>query len=212
MISGGPLKGARYTEVSWEDLKKAARSYKQDARFNQYAKRRMSERALGKDQKKDSVDDGPPSFKKRCAEWVLWFYCKSKGKALIVFLIFMLTCILLSRPLFYVVIAKSISMAVRLALRRSVGLVVLLIDAILDEAAVNLEATLIAPPNMQSPNSQNTLPTYEIQQQQFMGNLLMYLLFTCVGLVLGRHLPGTHVYVRPAPPTHLRVARGTPAP
>ena len=41
VVSGGPLRGARYLDVGWEGLKKAARSYRADAPFNQFAKRRI---------------------------------------------------------------------------------------------------------------------------------------------------------------------------
>ena len=46
VVAGGPLKGARYTDVGWDGLRKAAKSYRGDARFNQYAKRCLSERAF----------------------------------------------------------------------------------------------------------------------------------------------------------------------
>ena len=47
-MAGGPLKGARFTDVGWNDLKKAAKQYKADPRFNQYAKRCLSELILVK--------------------------------------------------------------------------------------------------------------------------------------------------------------------
>ena len=46
IVAGGPLKGARFTDVGWNDLKKAAKQYKADPCFNQYAKRCLSERAF----------------------------------------------------------------------------------------------------------------------------------------------------------------------
>ena len=33
IVAGGPLKGARFTDVGWNDLKKAAKQYKADPRF-----------------------------------------------------------------------------------------------------------------------------------------------------------------------------------
>ena len=42
-VAGGPLKGARYSEVSVEDLERSARSYRADPRFNQYAKRMVTQ-------------------------------------------------------------------------------------------------------------------------------------------------------------------------
>ena len=48
VVAGGPLKGAKFLDVGWDDLKKASRSYRSDPRFNQFAKRKVSEQALGK--------------------------------------------------------------------------------------------------------------------------------------------------------------------
>lgn len=213
VIAAGPLKGARYPDVSWEDLKKAARSYKQDPRFNQYAKRRMSERVLGKNESEPPAAEDTKTLSKRCAEWGFWICARAKGKALLCILILLLACILLSRPLFYVVVAKSITMAVRVLLRRSVGLVVILIDAILDEAAANLESSLLAPPTMSAMN----LPpqgsqTFAVQHYHPLSAFLVHVFFTCIGAFLGRYLPRTNAAVRLAPPTHLCVARGTNPP
>ena len=49
--------------------------------------------------------------------------------------------------MFYVIIAKALTLSIRLALRRSLGLIVILLDAILDEAAAQLEANLIHAPS-----------------------------------------------------------------
>lgn len=47
VIAGGSLKGARYLDVSAEDLAKAARSYRSDPRFQQFAKRWIASKTLG---------------------------------------------------------------------------------------------------------------------------------------------------------------------
>jgi hypothetical protein len=48
--------------------------------------------------------------------------------------------------LFYVIIAKALTLSIRLAFRRSLGRIVILL-AILDEAAAQLEANLIHAPS-----------------------------------------------------------------
>lgn len=205
IVGAGPLKGARYTDVCLDDLRKAAKSYKQDPRFNQYAKRVMSERALGSGHSAAAVADTSKTLKTRCSEWGAWIVSKAKGRTFLVLLLCIGACIVLSRPLFYIVIAKSLTIAVRLLLRRSVGLVVLLVDAILDEAAANLEASLLTAPVPQHVPQQHTSPAFEVQQHSTYATILMHLFFTAVGVFLGRHWRAQLV-VRPAPPTRLRVA------
>lgn len=198
MVSAGPLKGARFTDVCWEDLKRAARSYKQDPRFNQYAKRMVSEKALGSDQR-----SSPPTtatsktWRSFVSEWVAWLFVKAKGKFLLSFAVVVLSCILLSKPLFYAVLAKSLAVTVRLLLRRSVGLVITLIDAILDEAAANLEASLITAPARESlPQHGNHDHSLELQHQFYFHTLFMHLIFSVLGLLIGRHWPRAQQPVR----------------
>eukprot|EP00438_Fugacium_kawagutii_P036602 Skav217812 [mRNA] locus=scaffold889:69820:83430:+ [translate_table: standard] len=72
LMRGGPLKGARYTDVSWDDVKRAAKSYKGDPRFNQYAKRRLSERAFsekaGQRSNRRALSAGPCGGKRKPAK------------------------------------------------------------------------------------------------------------------------------------------------
>ena len=144
VVSAGPLKGARYPEVSWEDLRRAAKSYKQDPRFCQYAKRMMSEKALGS--RPAQPQTASRTWRKMGAEWLMWGLAKAKGKAVLFTFLALLACMLISRPLFYVVMAKSLTMGIRLVLRGSFGLVIIVIDATLDEVAANLEASLLTQP------------------------------------------------------------------
>ena len=82
-VAAGPLKGARFTEVSWEDLKKAAKSYKQDARINQFAKRMLSERALGPGKgPEDAAPQVPKSWRSRASEWLIWDFFEVKRQSL----------------------------------------------------------------------------------------------------------------------------------
>lgn len=191
--------------MCWEDLRKAAKSYKHDPRFNQYAKRMMSEKALGSTKPETAIQDNAKTWKTRCSEWLSWFVSKAKGRTILVLLLCLGALLLLSRPLFYVVVAKTLTIAVRMMLRRSVGLIVLLLDAILDEAAANLEASLLTAPPVQPMHTDQPPHTFQVQQHSTYVTILMHFLFTAVGAVLGRHWRA-QVIVRPAPPTRLRVA------
>ena len=190
IVNAGPLKGARYTDVCLDDLRKAAKSYKQDPRFNQYAKRVMSEKALGNVKPEVAAADGPKTWKTLCREWAACTVSKVKGKTLWAFFALLICCILLT-------------MVVRLVLRRSIGLIALILDALLDEAAVHLEASLLTAPAQHNNLAAPTVLAFEIQQHLTYGPILMHIFFTAVGAILGRHWRAPAV--RPATPTRLRV-------
>lgn len=187
VVAGGPLKGAQFFDVSWEDLKKAAKSYRADARFNQFAKRRVSQRALGSQPElppKATKLEGSMQWMKR---WLLWLFVIMRGRIVLSVILTLLLLILLSRPRFYVVLAKGLALGLRLVLRRSVGLLALLIDAILDEAAVSLETSLMAPPVQVSTN-----PSYqqgfEMQQYHPFSRWLLHAFFGMAGILIGHWL------------------------
>lgn len=199
-VQAGPLKGARYGDVSFDDLN---RSYRADPRFNQYAKRMVSERALGNAPNPEQIGVEQNSARYRCCSWKRTLEWKTRGRVLLASVACLITLLILSRPLFYIVFARSLKVLVRVALRRSVGLLVLLIDSILDEAAASLEAGLLAAPT--APLEPSVTPAvfdqqtrFEIQQQHTVMSLLINGLFTLVGIILGRHWHGF--------PTRLHVA------
>ena len=169
-------------------------SYKGDARFNQFAKRCISERALSHDMahtpdpqhSTDVVHES--SFASKCKKLGLWVWSKAKGKICFSILVGCFIFVLLSRPLFYVVIAKALALCVRVALRRSFGLLVVLLDAILDEAVANLEPTLIAPPHYGAPPPY-TPHTFELQQPFSLSGLLLHGLCTLIGAMIGHRWP-----------------------
>lgn len=106
--------------------------------------------------------------------------------------------------MFYVVVAKGITVAIRLVLRRSSGFIALLLDALLDEAAAHLEASLLVAPAPTQQPPQHTVPPFEIQTHDTYATILMRFFFTAVGALLGRHWRAQAI-VHPAPPTPLRV-------
>lgn len=211
VITGGALKGARYTDVSAEDIRKAARSYKADPRFNQYAKRKMSERAFAErdpSSASSTTESGcPQKFRRSCSSLAHFLIAKAKLKLGLSLLALLLVVILFSRPLFYVVIAKSLALGVKVFLRRSVGLLVVLLDAILDEAVNSLDGGMIAPPVQAGAHQQQhqQVPHYELQPVNYLTSLLIHGICVLIGALLGQRLP--HAPLAARTPTSLRIAR-----
>ena len=206
VVAGGPLKGARYTDVGWDDLRKAAKSYRGDARFNQYAKRCLSERAFAI--KSESAESDAKGNRCRhscswfCMKAATWVLAKARVKLGLVIIVSLIMLLLLSRPLFYVVVAKTLSLSVKLFLRRSIGLLVVLLDAILDEAAASLETQLISQPTVITAST-SQVPQYELQQINTWPSLLIHGLCMLVGALLGNRMQ--RAQVPPRYPTRLRV-------
>ena len=124
VVSGGPLRGARYLDVGWEDLKKAARSYRTDARFNQFAKRGISERALSQQAPQGAAETPETSATTTLmSAWVrtslTWLGNRIRGRMLLTLSVLILVIVLVSRPLFYVVLARTLTLCIKLTLRRS---------------------------------------------------------------------------------------------
>ena len=161
----------------------------------------MSEKALGS--RPAQPQTASRTWRKMGAEWLMWGLAKAKGKAVLFTFLALLACMLISRPLFYVVMAKSLTMGIRLVLRGSFGLVIIVIDAILDEVAANLEASLLTQPVPQGAPPQHPMHSFEIQQHYSFSSIMFHLIFTCLGALMGRHLPRTQPAVRH--PTRLRV-------
>lgn len=194
IIKAGPLKGAKYLDVGLEDLRKAARSYRADARFNQFAKRSIAEKTLARDSPANpepsgeqlDISNSPQCWTKFKAR-IKWILSKMEGRWMInCFIIFWLVLVL-SRPMFYVVLAKTIGVLVKLALRRSIGIITVILDAILDEAAASLESSLISQNFRTLPgqhhHSQQPHPL--ITQDPF-GHWLFHILFGIAGGIIGR--------------------------
>lgn len=204
VVSGGPLKGAQFFDVSWEDLKRAAKSYRADPRFNQFAKRRVSQRALGTEPSSMPKASKWTTVRTHLKSWCLWMLALMRGRIVLSIFIMTLFLVLISRPLFYVVLAKGISLCVKLLLRRSVGLLVVLLDAISDEAATSLETTLIAPPSVgPAPAAQNI--EYQLQQHHFFYQWILHGFFGVIGAFIGHYLRAQQDVRNHRPVTSLRL-------
>lgn len=103
----------------------------------------------------------------------------------------------------YTVVAKALVLSVKAVLRRTVGLIVLLMDAVLDEAAASLEASLITPP---SPTfTSEPMHTAQAPVPRSFYDLFWHGIFTVLGVLIGHRLPRVTRVDRNAPPTRLRV-------
>lgn len=210
VVSGGPLQGARYLDVGWSDLKKAARSYRSDPRFNQFAKRVLSERALG--EKNDATLKSLPA----ASTWRSYIVdsCKTamgrminkvKMRFGVMLLLILFAIIILSRPLFYTVLAKSLALGLRVFLRRTIGFIVMLIDALLDEAASSLESALLTPPTVQEQNPMSAGHFEMSAPPRSIHEFILQGMLTLLGVLIGHRLPRAGRVDRNAPPTRLRI-------
>ena len=193
MVANGPLKGAHFFDVSWEDVKKAAKAYKADPHFNQFAKRCVSERALARD---DSAPSDAKSveertgldLKSRAKSTAVWLFSKIKGRLLLMmFLVFIL--LVLSRPLFYVVLARSLALSIRMVIRRSVGAIILVLDAVLEEAAQSLEPELIASTNYAASSLNHNQPGQVQERTYYFNSVWTHVFLVIIGGLFGRHYP-----------------------
>ena len=208
-VTGGPLHGARYLDVGWEDLRKSAKQYKTDPRFNQFAKRCLSEKGLGEEGSSTKSTVAPSLSLKAhmlIKSVVSWIIARAKVKTGITLLILFLVFMLLSRPKFYSVLARGLVVSMKAILRRSIGLIVLLMDAILDEAAASLEASLITSPNpVRLPEY---MPAQHPPAPRTIYDFFWHGLFTLLGILIGHRLPRatqTDRNAQPRHPTRLRV-------
>ena len=195
VVAGGPLKGARFLDVGWEDLKKAARSYRSDPRFNQFAKRRLSEQAFGNQSahspaaEKNGKHFGCCKLISSIPRMLLqWLLGKLRGRIMLSLMLVVISEVVLSRPLFHVLVAKSLATSVRLIIRRSVSLVIMLVDTILDEAVTSFESSLVAPPYMMPDESTqgSNSSSHPFWQPGFLTTLLLHCLFAMIGALFGQ--------------------------
>ena len=194
MVANGPLKGAHFFDVSWEDVKKAAKAYKADPRFNQFAKRCVSERALAPDDSapsdaKSGEERNGLDFKSRAKSTAVWLFSKIKGRLLLVMLLVFILLVLLSRPLFYVVLARSLALSIRMVIRRSVGAIILVLDAVLEEAAQSLEPELIASTNYAASSLNHNQPGQVQERTYYFNSVWTHVFLVIIGGLFGRHYP-----------------------
>ena len=181
VVSGGKHKGARYTDLAEAEIRRCATSYRGDHRFSQYCKQWVSlhllspmEETSSSQNEKDSIkSEVPPvtwsqwawSIVKKAAASMKTF---AKGRKLLTLAFLVSLTFLMSRPSFGTLSSRLTVLVIRGLLRRTVGFVSAIIDAVLDEAIDQVESALVgqplAPPHQYSqpgePFSQPPVPVF----------------------------------------------------
>ena len=205
MVQGGSLRGARYADVNVSDIRKAARSYRGDARFAQFCKQFVAWETVAA----PCQPEGAPrphskiSFSLACGSFLsrLWKalveHCR--GRWLTFAVMVCLLVLVITRPAFGHLCGRALGLSVRLLLRRSLGVLLAIIDSILDEAASQVEQALLPVPGLPA----HPEPVHMTYQLQTWPSFAMHVLCLLIGSLLGRTLPQRgNLFVRhpPDPP------------
>ena len=141
-IVGGTLKGAHYGDVSETDLRKAARSYRGDPRFAQFCKQWVAAETVAPDdepsclghQSANSVPTTSVSLTWKAwgyqfvCNFGRWTYGKCKGRWISAFFAFSFFMLVISRPAFSRLCGRLLGITIRLAFRRGLYLLTVLVD------------------------------------------------------------------------------------
>lgn len=194
VIEGGSLKGAHYLDVGPQELAKAARSYRGDQRFQQFAKRMVAARTLGTEiaeQSQSATDQRKPSFvASKFKTFCCWLIGRIRKRVLWSLLICFILCVFLSRPLLYVLLGKLATVGIKLLIRQSMGTLAVIFDAILDELLARLDSVLA--PRTPEPREVIMPPVPQAQIQPVetsFTNLVLNLICVVVGTLLGQRWP-----------------------
>lgn len=204
VIQAGPLKGARYTDVSESDIRRGAKAYRGDQRFAQFCKQwvastvvapdevlKVSDSSSSGQQKDEGVVIGA-TWKSFCKNWgkacCTWALNQFKGRCLTSCLLLFLVLVIVCRPAFGKLCGKVVGLSIRVFLKRAFGLVTLVLDSILEEAASQVEQALLPQPfvdHHQHPGGSNQPIPHTSTSLQW----TMHILCILVGSLLGRSLP-----------------------
>ena len=212
IISGGSLRGARYTDLPNSDIRKYSKGYKGDPRFVQYCKQFVSLELVSESSAPLEAPASStllPADAKITKKSMLWMenlttgmksfvrdYCRGRWFSFGVFTCFLF--IVITRPAFGRLCGRIFSLILRLCFRRVVGLLSVIIDSVLEETAVHLEEALTTLPET-IPTKET--PNYIIQTSQnsfsqFLLNGLCVLLGSLLHRTFQRAAPAVH----PTPP------------
>lgn len=188
VIAGGSLKGAQYGDVQESEIAKAAKSYKGDPRFLQYCRLYMSSKIL-----EPAEDNGEKLKQEESAAAKLWTWapaihaafqkCLTKSHRWRFLACCLVLMVLMSRPAFSVLFSKVTILTIKAVIRRSVNLVTVILDAVLEEAVSQIDLALLPSPverttGLHSPDSQDVhSPSYQ---------LMIHLGCLVLGTVMGR--------------------------
>jgi len=155
VVAGGKHKGARYTDLAEAEIRRCATSYRGDPRFAQYCKQWVSLHLLSPVEEASSSQMEKEGMKPETtsATWSAWAWDKLKkaalslrafarGRKLLAFFFLLSLVLLVSRPSFGTLSSKLTVLVIRGVLRRSLGFLASVIDAVLDEAIEQVESAL----------------------------------------------------------------------
>lgn len=215
VIEGGSLKGAHYLDIGPADLAKAARSYRGDSRFQQFAKRMVAARTLSQEGPKPLTDalaasssgGNPQSFFSKFKAWFMWALVKLRGRVWWSLLVIFVLSVFFTRPRLYVVLRKLVTVSIKLLIRYSMGALSVLFDAVLDELSFQLDSAVgiaAVEPQTPVPVVHTMPPPTQVQphSDSFTAlalNLLCIIVGTIVSPLLGQHWPRAQVPPRNPP-------------
>ena len=149
VISGGPLRGARYGDIPESEVARWSKSYKGDARFGQYCKQFMASKLIegvqapaGERLSTDASEQHTTFDKwKQCRA----FFSKymNKWPRSRVFLACLVCLFILSRPRFTILCGRLSMLMVKTVFRQSLALLTAVLDAILEETIHQVDSVLM---------------------------------------------------------------------
>ena len=206
VVTGGTYRGARYSDLADTDIRKAAKGYRGDPRFLQYCKQFVSlelvddqpiqQSGTGSLSEKSS---GGHSARQRFFRSLVFIWNSLKsffgGRWLPMagFLLFLM--VVISRPAFGRLLGRLVGISFRLIFRRVTGLVVTVIDSILDEATTQVGEALL-PGNYDS-STKPDMPIQVIPERYTLIHFLINGFCIFLGSLLQRNLIRSGPGVRP---------------
>lgn len=160
MVSGGSIRGARYSDLPDSDIRKYSKGYKGDPRFVQYCKQFVSAELIDESSTPEGAQNLPMQAStevrpfKTSLMWLNSFgdglrrfvrdYCRGRWFSLGIFTCFLF--IVISRPAFGRLCGRIFSLILKLIFRRVIGLLSVIVDSVLEETVVQLEEALTTAP------------------------------------------------------------------
>ena len=203
VIQGGSLKGARYSDVNEADLRRGSKGYRGDQRFAQFCKQWVAATVVAPDEvlkiadsntvdirKSDSLTGGK-NWKAYVKDWgrvvFNWMVGQIKGRSLTACVFLLMLLIIICRPAFGRLCGKVVGLSIRVFVRRVFGLVTVVLDSLLEEAASQVEQALL--PSTFADVQQAGLVNPPVPQTSTSLQWTMHILCILVGSLLGRSLP-----------------------
>ena len=203
VVQGGSLKGARYSDVSEADIRRGSKLYRGDQRFAQFCKQWVAATVVAPDEvlkvadasgvngRKAEEPTFSSSWKSLGKCWIKnfhnWAVGQVKGRFFTSCLVVFIVLVIMGRPAFGKLCGKVIGLSVRIIIKRVFGILTLVLDSLLEEAASQVEQVLLP-----SPHAEYQHAVTMNQPMPQVGSSLqwtMHILCILVGSLLGRNLP-----------------------